>query len=210
MMEDRLDERIREAASEYNRPPETPREAMWAAIQQARKNPPAPRRWTWHPLIWGGLAAAAILVLGILIGRWSSFTGQPNTPPQVAARSNQPPNAEQPALRIAAAQYLGQTEEFLTSFRADLRQGSVDRTTNERARDLLSTTRLLMDSPAGQDPKLKPLLQDLELVLAEIAQLPRNRSSREEAGFIDQGLEKGGLLPRLRTAVPAGQSAIGL
>jgi len=210
MMDDRLDERIQEAAADYNRPPETPREAMWAAIQQARKEQPVPRRWGRQPLIWGGLAAAAVLGLGILIGRWSSFTSRFGAPQTITTRPPEPRGADQPAFRIAAAQYLGQTEEFLTSFRSDLRHGSVDQTTVGRARELLSATRLLMDSPAGQDPKLKPLLQDLELVLAEIAQLPKNQTSREEAGFIDQGLEEGGLLPRLRTAVPAGQSAIGL
>ena len=35
--EDRIDEIIRSAASEYNRPPPTPRDEMWAAIQAAKQ-----------------------------------------------------------------------------------------------------------------------------------------------------------------------------
>jgi hypothetical protein len=47
-------------------------------------------------------------------------------------------------------------------------------------------------------------------VLAEIAQVSGTEPSQEEAGFIDDGIEEGGLLERLRTAVPAGQPGIGL
>jgi hypothetical protein len=41
------------------------------------------------------------------------------------------------------------------------------------ARDLLTTTRLLLDSPAGADPARRELLETLELVLVQIARLPR-------------------------------------
>lgn len=34
--DDRFDEHIRAAASDYREPPETPREAMWERIQAAR------------------------------------------------------------------------------------------------------------------------------------------------------------------------------
>jgi hypothetical protein len=48
-------------------------------------------------------------------------------------------------------------------------------------------------------------------VLAEIARVSGTETSKEEAGFIDDGIEEGGLLDRLRTAVPAGNPAgIGL
>src|SRR5437588_10584145 len=36
-----------------------------------------------------------------------------------------------------------------------------------RSSDLLGTTRLMLDSPAAQDGRLKGLLEDLELVLAD-------------------------------------------
>jgi hypothetical protein len=210
MTDDRLDEQLRDLTSGYHQPPETPREAMWVAIQRERVIRRAEKRPIWKPVIWGGLAAAALIALGVMIGRWTQFTGQPEAP-SVASNPTRPAESSGRAYKIAAVQYLGETEEFLTVFRSDLREGQVDRSAPQRARQLLSVNRLLMDSPAGEDPKINQLLQDLELVLAEIARVSDgSAASREEAGFIDDGLEQGGLMDRLRTAVPAGQPGIGL
>jgi hypothetical protein len=212
MMDDKLDEQLKELVEDYNAPPETPRDRMWMAIQagRARRQPAAPGGRS--RVIWFGLAAAAVLALGIFIGRGWQKTGIPTqqTAQGPDSTDNRPSVATGRAYHIAAVQYLGETEEFLTSFRADLKQGGVDKAAAERARQLLSANRLLMDSPAGEDPKIKPLLQDLELVLAEISQLTTTKSAREEAGIISEGLEEGGLLPRLRTAVPSGQTPVGL
>ena len=210
MMDDKLDEQLESLAAEYNRPPETPREEMWTAIQKNRVAYRAPKRITWKPLVWGGLAAAAVLVIGILIGNGMKGNGgQP-----IAGNNGEPridTTGPDRAFKIAAVQYLGETEEFLTLFRADVRQGAVDPNAATRARQLLSSNRLLMDSPAAQDPEISGLLEDLELVLAEIARVSGSETAKEEAGFIDDGIEEGGLLDRLRTAVPAGNPAgIGL
>jgi hypothetical protein len=211
MMDDRLDEQLESLAAEYNRPPETPREEMWTAIQKNRVTYQAPKRISWKPLAWGGLAAAAVLVIGILIG-----TGISGKNPVVADRPGEDrvtikPNDPDRAFKVAAVQYLGETEEFLTLFRADVRQGAIDPNAAARARQLLSSNRLLMDSPAAEDPEISGLLEDLELVLAEIARVSGSETSKEEAGFIDDGIEEGGLLDRLRTAVPAGNpTGIGL
>jgi hypothetical protein len=208
MMDDRLDEQLRDLAGEYHQPPETPRDEMWVAIQKNRAAYRAPRRIGWKPFAWGGLAAAAVLVMGIMIGRMGGEK-------QVADRPNAPgvqinPNDPDRAFKVAAVQYLGETEEFLTVFRADVREGQIDANASERARQLLSSNRLLMDSPAAKDPEIGRLLEDLELVLAEISRVSGSGASQEEAGMIDDGIEEGGLLDRLRTAVPAGQAGIGL
>jgi hypothetical protein len=71
------------------------------------------------------------------------------------------------------------------------------------ARQLLATNRLLLDSPAAIEPATRLLLEDLELVLAEIAQLSR-QSRAQDLQLIREGLEQGNVMPRLRTAVPAG------
>jgi hypothetical protein len=76
-----------------------------------------------------------------------------------------------------------------------------------QARDLLGTTRLILDCPAGQDPRLKGLLEDLEGVLAQIAQLPA-RGDREDVQLINQGLEQRNVLLRLRTANPSGPGPV--
>lgn len=212
MMDDRLDEQLQDLAAEYNRPPETPREEMWAAIQKNRVAYREPRRFGWKPMVWGGLAAAAVLVIGIMIGKGTSGNQGDNVAaePTETRRPTIDPNDPDRAFKVAAVQYLGETEEFLTVFRADVRQGQIDRNASERARQLLSSNRLLMDSPAAKDPEIGRLLEDLELVLAEISRVSGSDAVQEEAGMIDDGIEEGGLLDRLRTAVPAGTAGIGL
>src|SRR5216110_1745380 len=111
------------------------------------------------------------------------------------------------AYRVAAAQYLTRTEALLTGFRSEARSGQADAQFARQARDLLGTTRLMLDSPAAQDGRLKGLLEDLELVLAQIAQLPP-RADTEEVQLINQGLEQRSVLLRLRTANPAGPGPV--
>src|SRR5690606_25869125 len=75
MSEDRLDELTRHLARSYNAPPETPREELWAAISAARRasHPdPRPGRFAWL----GRLGAlAAMLALGLGIGRFAAREG---------------------------------------------------------------------------------------------------------------------------------------
>src|SRR2546426_366180 len=109
--------------------------------------------------------------------------------------------------RVAAAQYLTRTEALLTGFRSETRSGMPDAQFGRQARDLLGTTRLMLDSPAAQDARLKDLLEDLELVLAQIAQLPAS-NDRDDVQSINQGLEQRSVLLRLRTANPAGPGPV--
>jgi len=51
------------------------------------------------------------------------------------------------------------------------------------------------------------LLEDLELVLAQIAQLPSS-GGREDLQSINQGLDQRSVLLRLRTANPAGPGPV--
>jgi hypothetical protein len=96
------DEIIRSLASDYNRPPATPRDEMWAAIQAARVDATTgPRlhvlaggaarsahaqsqqasRFTHRSAWWGAAAAAVLLVAtGVGIGRWSSSTASSGAP----------------------------------------------------------------------------------------------------------------------------------
>jgi hypothetical protein len=209
MMDDRLDEQLRDLAGEYHQPPETPRDEMWVAIQKNRAAYRAPKRIGWKPFAWGGLAAAAVLLVGIVIGNgMKSDTG--SVASENLGGPTIDPNDPDRAFKVAAVQYLGETEEFLTVFRADVREGQIDQNASERARQLLSSNRLLMDSPAAKDPEIGRLLEDLELVLAEISRVSGSGTAQEEAGLIDDGIEEGGLLDRLRTAVPAGSAGIGL
>jgi hypothetical protein len=177
---------------------------MWAEISARRATSDGtarPHRF----LIWAA-GIAAVLAIGVALGRLT--IRQPHAPaiaPTPPAIATSAPREDATAYRLATAEHLGQAEAFLTLFRASVRQGRREQLASATARQLLATNRLLLDSPAGVDPKLRLLLQDLELVLAQIAQLePAHRS--EDLRLITNGLEDG-MLMRLRAAVPAGAIA---
>ncbi len=201
MMIDRDDEQVaewlRDAAQSYHAPRRTPREEMWARIHAARA---ARRRIVLGAWARWGIGVAAVLALGIGIGRWS-MTERADR----AAAATVATGAADDDLpyRIAATQYLSRTEVLLTEFRAGARRGTVDSAFVATAADLLTTTRLMLDSPAAENARFRSLLEDLELVLVQIAQLSARRRA-EEVDLIRQGLEQQDVLVRLRTAIPAG------
>lgn len=203
--DDRLDERLRQAAQDYHRPPATPRDEMWEAISRARAARAADRRVVViRPWLRWGMGIAAVLALGIAIGRLtvSRVTGAGGSETIATAPAADTASAGV-AYQVATTQYLSRTEALLTGFRAERGQGPTDPHFVAAARDLLGTTRLMLDSPAARDPRLKALLEDLELVLAQITQLPSDKST-DSRDLITQGLEQRSVLPRLRTAIPAG------
>jgi hypothetical protein len=213
MMDDRLDDLLRDAARDYNNPPETPREDMWQRIMMERtektekmeRSGVLPFRSLRHlrPFSWAA-GIAALLALGIGLGRLSvdrpSAVPTPQTVVVVEA-----PRISATAYRLTTTEHLSQSEAFLTLFRASVRKPGTERLASATARQLLATNRLLLDSPAASDARTRLLLQDLELVLAEIAQLSPDPRSRD-LKLITDGMEQGDVLSRLRTAVPAGTS----
>jgi hypothetical protein len=206
MLDDRLDDQLRDAAKDYNDPPETPRDAMWeriVAMRAAEKAEPLRPLRHLRPLRWAA-GIAAVLALGIGLGRVSINTAPPVAAPAPVATAPAP-RVSNAAYQVATAEHLSQSEAFLTLFRASVRQGGNEQLASATARQLLATNRLLLDSPAANDGRTRLLLQDLELVLAEIAQLSPQPRSRD-LDLITEGLERGGVMSRLRTAVPSGPS----
>jgi hypothetical protein len=218
---DDQDDRLRELAGEYNQPPETPREAMWQRIVAQRKNPAEPPNPTEGPEDSGpstrvlpfrfrsvrpvrvAAGIAAILAIGIGLGRLTVHPAAPAKAPVTVAATS--PHTNTAAYRLVTTEHLSQSEEFLTLFRASVRGQRDERLASATARQLLASNRLLLDSPAADDAPTRLLLQDLELVLAEIAQLSSSPKSHD-LDLITEGIEQGGVLSRLRTAVPAGTS----
>jgi hypothetical protein len=174
------------------------------AVQEPRVLPFRPfRRSSIRPF---GLAAgiAALLALGIGLGR---MTAPPqNMPAPTTMATEAAPRIGDVAYRLAATEHLSQSETFLTLFRAAVRQGGNEQLASSTARHLLATNRLLLDSPAATDDRTRLLLQDLELVLAQIAQLS-GRPRSPDLDLITSGLDESGVMSRLRTAVPSGTSA---
>ena len=212
--EDRFDRFVRETAPSYRQPPAPPLEAMWARIEEARfganeteapllrLEPPA-RRTVRIPRWWlqSGFGVAAALLIGIGIGRMTASPepGMIDVEPVTAAAPEAPGAGETAAFDATTTRYLGQTAALLIALPSEARPGRTDRFFITQASDLLSTTRLLIDSPAASDPELRVLLDDLELVLAQIARLPSTRSAAE-LDLITEALEQRDVLPRLRSA----------
>jgi hypothetical protein len=202
--DDPLEPELREAARAYHEPPgEPPRDRMWQAIAGRRaadrlRRERGSRRWL---VVWAA-GIAAVLAIGVGIGRLTVRPPAPSEPTQGAPVAGAPRREDLTAYRVAAAEHLGQAEVFLTLFRASVHRDAQERLASSTARHLLATNRLLLDSPASGDPRLRLLLQDLELVLAQIAQLNPARGD-EDLQLIREGLDDG-VLVRLRAAVPAG------
>lgn len=196
MPDDELEPGLRAMAEAYRQPPAPDREAMWQAIQARRRAagsggagilPLSRRRWALP------VGLAALLALGFGLGRWTATAPSPGAPPLIR---------DDLAHQVAADDYLGRVEVFLTDFRTGAPASPADSAVSTQARRLLGTTRLLLDTPAGDDRRLRTLLEELELVLAQIAQLPAGPEGELE--LINQGLDRQGTLARIRSQVTAG------
>ena len=108
------------------------------------------------------------------------------------------------AYQLTAVRHLSEAEALLTSFRTrTTADQQMDAQLGAWARQLLSNTRLLLDSPVANDPQRRPLLEDLELVLVQIVQLSPGAAPQDRE-LIEKTLQQEHVLTRLRTAIPAG------
>ena len=208
-------------AKSINEPGATPRAEMWKQIQGAmdasRKAQSGEipgvtplRRTPWRLM---SLIAAALL-LGIALDRMVLRKAD-RAAPQVATAPTAPAAANDSGgvtrlYRMAASQTLTQAEALLTAYRAT-EETERDAVGTARlgawGREVLGSTRLLIDSPAGNDPQLRALLEDLELVLVQIIRLSGPHPDASDRDHVDRALKDRDLIPRIRTAVPAGHPA---
>jgi hypothetical protein len=215
-----LDPALLQAAREYHSPPQTvPRDRMWEAIARARVSQPvAPIQSRWRA--YRVLVAAILLVAaGAAVG-WLAHERVSGRYAQVAAHTPAPsapvpqmpseaPSGNTAAYRVAVAHDLTGAEALITAFQhtalvpTDGDQAGSDAQLTSWARDLLSSTRLLLDSPAVRDPQRRQLLEDLELVLVQIAHLAPDHYADDQQ-LIKRTLEHDQVLTRLRSAIPAG------
>ena len=201
MDEKELQEQLRELGQRWRVPPEPPLDRMWARIEQEAfvAAPKPARRWmrTFLPM-------AATLVLGVGIGQViPPFLRAPSGPaPTFAVEPSEADLTALPASNTApfvgvATDYLARVTALLVTLAAEPSARPSVQYTTTQARDLLATTRLMMDAADPIEPRLRLLLEDLELVLAQIVQLPA-RPSAPDVSLIDQAVDQREVLPRLR------------
>ena len=206
MQDDEFDSWLRTAAPTYNTPPLPDVDGMWANIEPqlssgaVAERPKAP----WWASQW--LRAAALVTIGVGLGRVSlSGTTAPSAATAPVANAVTGVATADEASRLsslsgpATDEYLGQTVALLASLQNDATNARRDGLA-ARASALLSTTRFLLDAPAGDDPRVRALLEDLELVLVQIVQMPATRSATD-VDHIHQAMTERDVMPRLRTAV---------
>ena len=199
MMDERAGERIGELVRDLDLVPETPTEEIWAGIEAARRYRQPGSGWRRQAFGWG-LGLAASLAIGIAIGR--AWTAPPVGGSMEAAGTVGVGDERAPTvIRVATADHMARTEALLAAFPADAR-GDRAQEVAAWASQLLLDTRLLLDSPASADPELAPLLDDLELVLAQIASL-RGEDAQDDIRLIEDGIQQNRILARVRQAADA-------
>ena len=200
MTDERLNELLDDARRTWPEPPEPDYEAMWGRIDReafTEIRGERTRTPSWRMFSFG---LAATLVIGVGLGRLSmNQAATPAGAPAVVEATTESATPASNAYDKVASELLGRTVVLLTSLPAEARNSSGERFSNQ-ATELLTSTRLLLDSPAASDPRFKDLLEDLELVLAQIAMLQSGRT-RQEIDLITDALEERDVVPRIQSAV---------
>jgi hypothetical protein len=207
MSEEKFEAWLKEHAGDYHRPPaDIPRDEMWNVITRTRQARPSPvvGRIGWVAPLRYAVAASLLIGAGIGLGYW--MRGPAAMAPVVVASTSAATDSAvtRTVYDVASVQHLTAVEAMLTSFRAEERS-ETDLALQRWARDLLASTRLLMDSPAGEDAVRRQLLEDLEYVLAQIVQLDPNAPAEDRA-LVDRAITREQVLTRVRSSIPAGYS----
>jgi hypothetical protein len=203
----------------YNVPPAAPPlNAIWARMEAdvaatvaaISRDELAPRRgMRMRTAASWAAALAASFVIGMGVGRMSEArTGTAAGAPvavQPAPPRTAPHGVEAGAVfHTAAARHFDASVRHLAAVEVELRRGQVPADVDRWAAGLLLETRILLQGPAGQDPRLAPLLRDLEAALAELSALTP-AAAGADAALTGRTLDRSRVVDRLRQA--AGERA---
>jgi hypothetical protein len=193
MRDDVFDHLLDRAKAGLRPPPEAPLAEIWAAVERGRAGSRTgrgglARRW------WMTVGVAAGLLVAFSLGRW---TAPPTAPaPDAVVAAGERPIDETTTL------LLGESAVLLMALPAEGTGNAGSSPLGEarfaaQARDLLVTTRLLLDARGSSNPRLHDLLQDLELTLAQIARL-QSAPTRDELKLIVDAMEQQEIVPRIQ------------
>ncbi len=202
--DEQFDAMLDAAMRQAGEPPVTPREALWARIEAERgqRRVAALHQQRIRRGLWFGVAAAAVLVIGVGIGRFMA-PARPRLP--VAQQQHGDTN---PAYRLAAVEHFTRFEVLLTQFQSDGSGADQPGAVEARAQQLLQDTRLLLDSPAAADADVRGLLEDLETVLVQMVQAGSKHGAQERQ-WVAAGVNQQGVVDRLRLVAPISPAAAG-
>jgi hypothetical protein len=174
---------------------------------------------------------AATLLIGVALGRYvlgvrdaarplASATSVENRAPVAPSASPAPVAPTAPAAPpasafvrrgagydLAAGEHLARVEALLTAYHATKSDVVMDTSLARWAYDMVSNTRLLLDSPAARDPARRRLLEDLELVLVQLVQHSAGVGAADDRALVERSLERTQVLIRLRAAQVAGPNS---
>jgi uncharacterized membrane-anchored protein YhcB (DUF1043 family) len=202
MMDDKkLDDMLMVARTQYRVPPEPSREAIWVGIESEAFAPSRVQRGShWQ---FGWKLAAASLIIGVFAGRMTARIG--GEPASTMANGNQ--QSEVSVVSDASRPYQQTTEEvlgrsavLLAALRSsDVKAIDAGQMSNQATR-LLGRVRLLLDSPAANDPQVQNLLLDLETTLAQIARMQPSRG-KTDINLINEAVAQRDIVPRIQSVV---------
>jgi hypothetical protein len=144
------------------------REEMWETISRSWSDQASRHARTRSARLWGsaGLGLAAMLAIGVFLGRWSVGVDGQHTATIIDDSVIERPLST--PYRIAVAEHFREAETLLVLFESSER---ADPGLSELARRLAATSRMLMASDAGRDAEIRSILLELELLLAQISRL---------------------------------------
>lgn len=185
------------------------------SIPAAPAASPVARRFRVRPIVLQLLAVAATLAIGVAIGRYGTPNGMQESVSdsaqglQVATSSAAPAvpggaSSNEPAV-VAMEEHLARTVALLVTVRDERLDAGPGDDVSGWARELLGTTRMLLDEPQLRDDRTRRLLQDLELVLVQIIQA-RGTAAPEARRAPSETMRETNLLPRVRAVVTASNS----
>ncbi|MGQ0539414.1 MAG: hypothetical protein ACT4R6_10735 [Gemmatimonadaceae bacterium] len=199
MTEEKLQDLLGAASRTWRVPPAPRVEEMWSAIETAHFSRRRLRLTpNWWMLVTG---VAAALILGVAIGRFTAIGDPAATLAVMPPPAGGDPGAGEPYQR-ATTQLLGESAVLFSALPDQAQSGGSNARFATQAAELLLTTRLLLDSPVAGDRRLRDLLDDLELVLAQVAHLravPTHGAA--ELDLINEALQQREVVPRIRIAV---------
>jgi hypothetical protein len=170
---------------------------LWPAIRarlaaETRARQPVWPRW-WI-LTAGGIAAA--LALGVFIGRQSAQRGDSDFATPIVAEVAPRESALPAAYRRAVGEHLREAETVLVLFNS---AAEPDAELVGLARELAATSRLLTASRAGEDPEVRAMLLDLELLLMQVARVVDDDAIERQV--VREGTADAAVLARLRLMI---------